>query len=216
MPSHNARRCYLAIVLVCALSSGCISVKPAVYGESWARQVKTRSGECPVIDGDYQNAGEGFAKAKDGSQIRNDHSLANLLNIWGDNYQEGETDSRLGSTFYDPAMDPYRTIHLQVAGDRLLVEAALADGSSRKFDLPARRRCRDSELMLKAIDGGVDYEYTRTTLRFGRAEDGSLLVHWGSFYMMSIIGPNAASYSAAWVRFPPAASASKQPTALTP
>ena len=210
MLNGNANRPCLAVILACVFASGCVTRERPVYGIAWAEQVKVESDTCPVIDGDYQNAGERFSKAKHDTYEREIVSLAHLLN--GGNYHVShQADDRLGQTFYDPAQDVYQTVSLRLAEGKLHVEAARADGSTRAFDLPTRQRCRDSTLLLKKGwgDSGTAIYYSiaeRTTLALGRAEDGSLLVR-GSESTVGFVMYLPISWQtfADWTRFPPVA-----------
>lgn len=197
-----------AVILASAFASGC-GYHP-VYDESWAEQVKVESDACPVIDGDYQNAGETFLKPPIGRIERENVSLAHLLNGWNDAGGH-QADNRLGQTFYDPAEDAYQTVSLRLADGKLHIEAALADGSSRAFDLPTRRQCRDSTLLLEAFWDSFEIGYIRETVALGRAEDGSLLAYkaWTTVFIAPLVG-----HDAVWIRFPPAAPA--QRSVLTP
>ena len=89
------------------------------------------------------------------------------------------------------------------------------DGSTRTLELPTLEQCRNSTLMLEPYLPNDEIEYDRENLALGRAEDGSLLARWSSTTVLFIFGPNAADYSAVWIRFPPAAPP-QQPAVLTP
>src|SRR5437867_8376679 len=184
---------------------------------SWADQVKVESGACPVIEGEYQNAGGRFSKAKHDTYECTPVSLAHLLNEWDDS-QLRKSDNRLGKTSPDPAKDPYRTVSLRLLDGKLHVEASLADGSTRAFDLPTRQQCRDSTLFLEADwDDSDDPAIVRRTRALGRAEDGSLLVRdseWGVAFVFLV--PIPMFTFAEWTRFPPVAPAPTQPSGLTP
>lgn len=211
----STRQSCFAVILVSAFNSGCISF-PAVYGETWAAPVKLEADACPVIDGDYQNAGERFSQ---GTYERQAISLAYLL---GSHAQQRDDES-LGYTFENPAEDAYQTVSLKLTEEKLQVVASRADGSSRAFDLQRRDGCRDSAVLLKAAwDNGsalVASMASRNTLALGRAEDGSLLVRGSSsgvaFVMwMPIIGGSDKS----WTMFPQAVPAPEpeQLSGLTP
>ena len=196
----------LAVILICAFASGCV-FRP-VYGEFWAKQVKVESDACPVIDGNYQNAGEMFSKAKHDTYEHEMISLAHLMNRW-DDIGAGKADKRLGMTFADPAEDAYQTVSLRLVKGKLHIEASLADGGARAFDLPTRQQCRDSTVVLEAdwFDDGEAIS-GRKTLALGRAEDGSLLVYEAAtefFWLWPI-----PSRSASWKRFPPVAPAPRR------
>jgi WD40 repeat protein len=175
--------------------------------KSWAAQVKVESEACPVIDGQYQNAGEKFTK------VKNDHyecttvSLAQLLNSWGDSWSR-PADHGLGPTSTDPAEDPHERISLRLLEGKLHVEASLADGSTSALDLPTRRQCRDSILFLEATwPGDQDATILRRTLAMGRAEDGSLLVRESEGGVMFFFLPVPVFSFPVWTRFPPVAAA---------
>ena len=211
-------RC-LGAICACVLASGC--AYPAVYGASWAEQVKVESDACPVIDGVYQNTGEEFIKDKNDGYERRSRSLAHLLN--GGSYSEWhESAERLGRTAFDPAGEPYQTLSLRVAEGKLHVEASRADGSSRAFDLPTRQQCRDSTLLLEkgwGNSGTMVYLslVERATLALGQAEDGSLLVRYstsGAGFFMYL--PVMVATEAFWIKFPPVAPAPASTRALAP
>lgn len=191
----------LGTILVSAVSSGCISL-PAVYGETWAAPVALEGGQCPVIDGDYQNAGERFTL---GTYEKQAISLAYTLG----NYAEQRDDVPAHLTFENPAADAYETVSLQLSAGRLHVVAARADGTRRSFDLPTEKRCHDSAVILKpAWDNGtvlVASMATRSKLALGRAEDGSLLLlssdaAMGFLFYMPIVAGSGKE----WTLFPPA------------
>lgn len=222
--SHTSiKRPLFFVVMVCAFASGCVG--RAVYDESWAEQVKVESDACPAIDGVYQNAGERFAKAKHDTHERRAVSLAHLLN-GGNYYLSHQADDQLGQTFEDPAEDPYQTVSLRLEEGKMNVEASLADGSTRAFDLPTRQQCRDSTLLLESDWGnsGTAIKLSvieRTTLALGRAEDGSLLVHGSESSVFFILFlPFSAGTYGDWTRFPPVAAvpplAPEQISGLTP
>src|SRR5437867_9853058 len=134
----SANRRTLAVILVCAFATGCVH-RP-VYWQSWAKQVIVESGACPAIDGDYQNAGERFLKAKHHTYERQNVSLANLLNGWVTT-KRSPRDDRLGRTAFNPAEDAYQSVSLRLAEGKLHIRASRADGSTRAFDLPTRQQC---------------------------------------------------------------------------
>ena len=210
----STRNACLAVIFVSAFNSGCLSF-PAVYGETWAQPVILAGDECPVIDGDYQNAGERFS----GGYQREAISLAYLL---GYHAQQREGES-LGYTFENPAEDAYATVSLKMTEENLHVVAKRADGSSRAFDVARRESCRDSAVVLKpAWDNGtalVASMATRNTIALGRAEDGSLLVSEGSRGMAFVMWmPIIAGSDKSWTLFRPAAAeqASEQLSAVKP
>jgi WD40 repeat protein len=174
--------------------------------KSWADQVKVESGACPSIDGEYQNAGETFSKGKLDTHDCTRVSLAHLLNGWGGPNLE-PAENRLGLTSEDPAKDPHETIRLRLLGGKLHVEASLADGSTKAFDLPTRQECRDSTLLLAADWDAWEAVIFRSTLALGRAEDGSLLVRESQGGVMFFFLPFPVFTFPYWTRFPPAAPA---------
>jgi hypothetical protein len=181
-----------------------------VYWESWAKQVLVESGACPVIDGDYQNAGERFLKAKHDTYERQNVSLAHLLNHWV-SAQQPPADDRLGRTAFNPAEDAYQSVSLRLTEGTLHIRASRADGGTRAFDLPTRQQCRDSLLFLEKGwgDSGTMLYLSvveRSALWLGRAEDGSLLVRQsasGVGFVMYL--PVSVDTEAFWFRFPPVA-----------
>ena len=204
----SANRRTLAVILVCAFATGCVH-RP-VYWESWAKQVIVESGACPVIDGDYQNAGERFLKAKHDTYERQNVSLAHLLNGWV-SAKWFPADDRLGRTAFNPAEDAYQSVSLRLAEGKLHIRASRADGSTRAFDLPTLQQCRDSILLVEKGwgDSGTMLYLSlaeRSTLGLGRAEDGSLLVHQrasGVGFLMFL--PISVDTEEFWFRFPPVA-----------
>ena len=172
---------------------------------SWADQVKVESGGCPVIDGEYQNAGETFTKAKHDTYECTTVSLAHLLNSWDDSGLR-QADQRLGPTSPDPVKDPYQKVSLRLLDGKLHVEASLADGSTRAFDLPTLQQCRDSTLFLEADwDDSSEPTIVRRTRALGRAEDGSLLVRDSEGGVAFILLPIPVFSFAELTRFPPVA-----------
>jgi len=190
----------LAVILVCAFAAGCIH-RP-VYWESWAKQVTVESGACPVIDGDYQDAGEVFLKAKHGTYERKDVSLAHLLSEWAG-------AKRIARFASDPDEVVYQSVSLRLEEDKLHIREWRADGSPTAFDLPTRQQCRRSNLLLEKGwgDSGTMVYFSlveRSALGLGRAEDGSLLVHQSAsgvgFFLFL---PIWVDYEAFWLRFSP-------------
>jgi hypothetical protein len=204
----SANRRSLAVILVCAFATGCVH-RP-VYWESWAKQVIVEPGACPVIDGDYQNAGERFLKAKHHTYERQNVSLAHLLNGWV-SAKRFPAHDRLGRTAFNPAEDPYQSISLRLAEGKLHIRASRADDSTQAFDLPTRQQCRDSILLLEKGwgDSGTGLYFSlveRSALGLGRAEDGSLLVrHSASGVGFVMLLPVSVDTEAFWFRFPPVA-----------
>lgn len=167
-------------------------------------------GACPVIDGDYQNAGERFLKAKHDTYKRQAVSLANLLNGWVTT-KRSPRDDRLGVTALDPAEDAYQSVSLRLTEDKLHIRASRADGSTSEFDLPTLQQCRDSILLLEKGwgDSGTMLYFSlaeRSALWLGRAEDGSLLVRQNAASVGFILFlPISVDREAFWFRFPPVA-----------
>jgi WD40 repeat protein len=197
------------------IASLCVASPNPIYREPWGEQVKVESGACPVIDGEYQNAGETFTKAKHDTYDCTPVSLAHLLNSWDDSALR-QADKRLGRTSQDPAKDPYRTVSLRLLDGKLHVEASLADGSTRAFDLPTRQQCRDSTLLLEADWDGDEIGPLRRTRALGRAEDGSLLERdseWGVGFLFVPVPYFTFPY---WTRFSPVAPMPARPSGQTP
>lgn len=166
------------------IASVCVDTPHPMPSGSWADQAKVESGASPVIDGEFLSAGGRFSKAKHDTFECTTASLAHLLNSWDDSGLR-QADKRLGLTSPDPAKDPYQKVSLRLRDSKLHVEASLADGSTRAFDLPTRQPCRDSTLLLEADRDDDEVVFFRRTGALGRAEDGSLLVReseggWGS------------------------------------
>ncbi len=198
------------------IASVCAVTPHPMPGGSWADQVKVESGACPVIDGEYQNAGGKFSKARHGTFECTTVSLAHLLNSWDDSGFR-HADKRLGTTSPDPAKDPYQKVSLRLLDGRLHVEASLADGNTRAFDLPTQQQCRDSTLFLEAYwDDYYEPTVVRRTDALSRAEDGSLLVREGEGGMAFFLLPFPYFTSATWTRFPPVAPVPTRPSGFTP
>lgn len=184
------------------IASVCVETPHPMPSGSWADQVKVESGACPVVDGVYQNAGGRFSNARHNTFVCTTASLAHLLNGWDDS-EVRQADKRLGQTSPDPAKDPYQTVRLRLQDGKLHVEAALADGSTRAFDLPTRGKCRDSTLLLEADWEDGEVGFLRRTSALGRAEDGSLLVRESEGGMSFFLAPAPFFTVAKWTRFPP-------------
>lgn len=209
-------------ILAAAIATGCVS--SAVYPETWAGRVQVESGACPVIDGEYRNVGELLTYASNDRLERTEVSLSEIFNeaAYDTPAQDlsseqpiPQGDDRPGIPFPEQGGQDYRTMRLRMAQESLSVEAVLADGSTRTFELPTRRKCRDSTLLLETdwsaetlslLVSFVD----RSTLALGRAEDGSLLVRAGSSGGLFIFQwPILVGGGAGWIRFPPAAAATE-------
>jgi hypothetical protein len=199
MLNGNTKQSYLAVILVGAFASGCVS-RP-VYHDSWAEQVEVESDACPVIDGEYQNAGEAFSQGWLEGVKRHEMSLAHLVN-GGYGYGSHQADDRLGTTFYDAAKSTYQTVSLRLVGDKLHIEASRADGSIRTFELPTHQRCRNSTLLVETDWWLSPFMVARLGYAIGRAEDGSLLAYGTSSGAGVFVGGGT---GAIWIRFPPVA-----------
>lgn len=215
-------RTNVVVILACTFSSGCVS--RAVYPDTWAEQVQVESGTCPVIDGEYQNAGELFTRGRNDRLVRNEVSLVDVFNevaydapleVLGSDVSVPQGDDRPGIPFPEPLIDHYQTIHLRLVEDKLHVEAARASGSTETFELATRRQCRDSTLLLEVDWYVATYALLlnvaeRTTFALGRAEDGSLLVRAGLGGGLFILQwPILAGAGANWMRFPAVAEGSE-------
>lgn len=206
----NRGRAFLAVMTASALLTACFYVSGADYDESWAKQVKMKSGACPVIDGTYENAGERFYKAEGGALKRDARSFAHLLQ-GGYDMEPRQGGIGLGQTSADPDEDLHRTIRLQHANDRLQIVAFLADGSMQTLSLPAGNRCRNSTLPLESYrdpNSGTAIVISMTSrerISLGLAEDGSLLAYQTSRGGALILWYPVLGYSNTEVtRFPPA------------
>ena len=203
------------MILACTFSSGCVS--RAVYPDTWAEQVEVESGTCPVIDGEYQNAGELFTRGRNDRLVRNEVSLVDVFNevaydtpteILGSDQVIPQGDDRPGIPFPESLIDHYQTIHLRLVEGKLHVEATLAGGSTRTIELSTRQQCRDSILLLEVDWYVATYVLMinvaeRATYALGRAEDGSLLVRAGSGGGLFILQwPILAAGGSDWMRFP--------------
>jgi hypothetical protein len=130
---------------------------------------------CPVIDGDYRNAGEMSHEVYADHYVQEDISLVQLLYGWAD-----QGDQRLDFTALEPGTDPHESVSLQVGGDALRVRATESDGSVSTFDIPAAIHCEDSLMHVDAVWDAETFliasSIDRSSLAFGRGDDGSLLV----------------------------------------
>ncbi|MGQ0384837.1 MAG: hypothetical protein ACT4UP_09200 [Gammaproteobacteria bacterium] len=188
-------------IALCAscLLGGCMSFGGG-YPPDWANRTESGPGACPAIDGEYGNAGEMYQEAGAG-HVKAPTSLALLLAGWADQEQQ-----RLDFAAPDPEYDPYRSVSLRLSGDSLHVVATRAEGGNDAFDLPVRAGCEQSLVTLEPnwtveplmmISTIVD----RSTLEFGSATDGSLLVrvkYQGGLLFMPIFTFSEKR----WIRFP--------------
>jgi hypothetical protein len=204
----------LAVILASAFTSGCIVNERAIYGVDWADKVRLESEECPVIDGEFQNAGERF---ESGTYARQAVSLAHLFN--GGSEKWHNEPNRLGRTAFDPTEDEYRTVSLRLADSNLHIEAMREDGGTQAFDLPTRHECRDSTLILESDWGDSETMLMasavgRSTVALGRAEDGSLLVRESQTGVGFVLWlPVVAGKFSEWTRFSPAMPAAEEKSA---
>ncbi len=202
----NVQRAWIAMVLGCAFTSGCVINERAVYGIDWADKVQLEGDECPVVDGEYQNAGERFAS---GTYERQDVSLAHLFN--GGREKWHNATDRLGRTAFDPAEDGFKKVRLQLLEGSLYVEATREDGSTRAFNVPTSRECHDSTMFLEGNWGDsatmvFASAVARSTVALGRAEDGSLLVRESDTGVGFVLWlPIVAGRFSEWTKFPPVA-----------
>ncbi len=190
-----------AVCIACSLVSGCMSFGGA-YPLNWAEPIEVENDGCPIIDGEFQNAGAMFHEQSEGSYVEEPISLANLLSGWAD-----PADKRLDFSTFDPATDVHETVNLQLAGETLRVRAKRTDGESRTFDIPVRHRCEDSLMNLVPnwnADTTVLFSIVdRSSLQLGRATDGSLLMHSknaGGLFLMYM--PLVGGSDQRWIRFP--------------
>ncbi len=216
----------VSVILVCALAAGCVS-RP-VYDESWAERVKVKSGSCPVIDGEYLNAGEQGLKEKDKAKCEacasSARSLARMLSV-GNDFSVPEGEVRSAPSIDDPATYRYQSIRLQLTDDNLQVEASLADGGVEKYELPIQKKCRNSTLVLHVSWDGTDVMgsvpfvsfINHAALALGRAQDGSLLVRNSSTEGLFLLEwPLILVSDGTWTRFAPSTPAPEQLSAVTP
>jgi hypothetical protein len=205
-----------AVFAICVLTSGCIST--GVYPDSWADKSEVKSGDCPDIDGEYENEGESFSKARNNGLELHAFSLADAFEV--------------GFAANDEAMHANEKVRLELVDMRLRVTAIGPDGSIRSNELPVLR-CRGSMMIMDAnwthslqeeggaellgISFGMIHWFERTSWMLGRAEDGSLLMRTTSagslmFYWMSVL-PGGES---TWVRFPAVVPSSEQLAGVAP
>jgi len=196
------RTAILWSLALCALS-GCVSYGGR-YPMNWPDRVVEQSGQCQVVDGDFQDTGEKFEEVADLQYVQEPARLARLLGTWGD--QDGlpdENTANLSDT------DPYRAVRLRLIDQRLEVTAYPAEGESRSFQLPVEPEC-DETLVELAADWNADSfvvisALDRASLKLGRASDGSLIVKANSAgSMFFLYAPMFWGKDQTWFRFRPA------------
>jgi hypothetical protein len=190
-----------SVCIACCLA-GCVSTH-AVYPVTWAGREKLDSGQCPNIDGEYSNLGDLSQESDFGSYsvVPGSVSLAHLLS------SRAEDVERLNFTSVDATTDEHTSVSLRVADGSLHVIAKHTDGSQRAFDMPLGDECSGS-----MIDAGSGWDGTttilassvdRSSMKLGRAEDGSLLLRtnqsmgWFITYV-----PVFGTTESRWIRFP--------------
>ena len=186
--------------MACCLASGCVTTGGG-YPMNWPDPEALGSGACPDINGNFRDAGEMFLERSEGHYVQEPVSLARLLNGWAD-----RRDQRLEYTVQE-ATDGFESISLRLMGDNLQVTTYGSGTSSQEFDIPVKRSCDDS---LMAMEVNWDLDTTvlvsfvdRSTLKLGRATDGSLLVNTSStdsFVLLYL--PMFAGKDERWIRFP--------------
>ena len=202
---------FLIAMSVCCLATGCFS-HPAIYPDHWAEAESSEDGSCPLIDGIYLNRGEsaGSTRSPAWGGIAS-RSLAHILN-GGAGVDTLPLWNKLGTTDSDPDTDPNVTVRLSLAEGRLQVTGIHADGASRSIELRLQS-CSDGLLELDG-DWDSDFEelgpvapeFSRKTIEFGRAQDGSLLMRESkSALQWFLLSPAFGYTEAAWTRFAPAA-----------
>lgn len=196
------------------LITGCVS--GGIYPENWAKKIEIGSTDCPVIDGEFVNEGEYFEKVDDDGLIRHTTTLGSLSGCFDCFAAEVPTGVTVAAV-----TDTYPKFRLQLVEETLYIRATAADGSLLEVEQPVRKSCRDSMMLVEADwsssledeDGWEMFGATlgmstlaRSSLKLGRAEDGSLLVRASeSGSLLVFYWPILPMSFSEWVRFPPTA-----------
>ena len=192
------------------LCAGCVST--AEYPDHWAEQVEVESGACPDIDGEYLNEGEAFEEVDEGGIVRHTFALADLACAICTEAEVSALDSLASLT---PAYERFR---LRLADEILTITATTVDGVAFRREQPVRARCSGSLVLIESswrsslqTEQGWEMFGTtlgmstleRTSLKLGRAEDGSLLVRPSLVASLMLLQwPILPVVVTDWVRFP--------------
>ena len=202
-----------AAALALALLSGCVST--SVYPDHWAEQVESEGGTCPDINGEYVNEGEYFEKVAAGGVIRGTVSLGSLA------CATCTDDERPVAGSLKSLNEVYSRFRLELADQTLTITATTGDGGIEfRQEQPVSGKCSDSLLKVQAdwwssLQEEQGWEMFGTTLgmsllersslKFGRATDGSLLVRQSLLSSVMILEwPVFPMAEADWIRFPAA------------
>lgn len=202
-----------AAALMLALLSGCVST--SVYPDHWAEQVEAEGGACPDINGEFVNEGEYFEKVGDGGVIRHTVSLGSLA------CATCTDDERPVAGSLKSLTEVYSRFRLELADQTLAITATTADGGIEfRQEQPVSGQCSDSLLKVQADwwsslqeeEGWEMFGATlgmsllaRSSLKFGRAADGSLLVRQSLLSSLMVLEwPVFPMAEADWIRFPAA------------
>jgi hypothetical protein len=208
-----------AAALALALLSGCVST--SVYPDHWAEQVEAEGGTCPDLNGEFVNEGEYFEKVGDGGVIRHTVSLGALA------CATCTGDERPVAGSLKSLTEVYSRFRLELADQTLAITATTGDeGIEFRQEQPVSGQCSDSLLKVQADwwsslqeeEGWEMFGYTlgmsllaRSSLKFGRAADGSLLVRQSLLSSLMVLEwPVFPMVGADWIRFP-AASPRQEP-----
>ena len=198
---------------VLGLLSGCVST--SVYPDHWAKQVDPARGECPDVDGEYLNEGEYFEKVGDGGIVRHTVTLGALA-CAACTESERQAEGTLASV-----TEAYPRFRVELADETLAITASTGDdGITQRYEQPVRTDCSGSLLQVEAgwwsslqeEDGWETFGATlgmsllsRASMKFGRAEDGSLLVRQSALSSLMVLQwPVLPMTEADWIRFPSA------------
>ena len=202
-----------AAALMLALLSGCVST--SVYPDHWAEQVEAEGGTCPDINGEFVNEGEYFEKVGDGGVIRHTVSLGALA------CATCTDDERPVAGSLKSLTGVYSRFRLELADQTLAITATTGDeGIEFRQEQPVSGQCSDSLLKVQAdwrssLEEEAGWEMFGTTLgmsvlersslKFGRAADGSLLVRQSLLSSLMVMEwPVLPVAVAEWIRFPAA------------
>ena len=202
-----------AAAITLALLSGCVST--SVYPDHWAEQVEAKGGTCPDINGEFVNEGEYFEKVGDGGVIRHTASLGSLA------CATCMDDERPVAGSLKSLTEVYSRFRLELADQTLTITATTGDGGIEfRQEQTVSGQCSDSLLKVQADwwsslqeeEGWEVFGATlgmsvlaRSSLKFGRAADGSLLVRQSLLASLMVLEwPVFPMAEADWIRFPAA------------
>jgi len=200
-----------AAALMLALLSGCVST--SLYPDHWAEPVEAKGGTCPDINGEFVNEGEYFEKVGDGGVIRHTVSLGSLA------CATCTDDERPVAGSLKSLTEVYSRFRLELADQTLAITATTGEGGLEfRQEQPVSGQCSDSLLKVQADwwsslqeEGGWEVfgatlgmsMVARSSLKFGRAADGSLLVRQSLLGSLMVLQwPVLPMAQAEWIRFP--------------